>query len=182
MSTTLAPSTSSIVDCQTEGEKEVEAEEFGDNEPTITRNQSSASTAIVKVYPQFHHFPEMLDSLKPETDFSAPLLGSGKGYCLQSCCRPTGGGPMDEEACMSSNYGNCKTPNDISSTGHHLSQSPQRGNSTSQSHRRHYKSEDNPASDESSPLSPRKHPYAIVSRKALDDIETGTILSRKEGK
>lgn len=149
----------------------------------LTGTTASTTAAIVKVYPQLHHYPEMLDSLKTvggdpdESDFSgAPLLNCAT---KASCCQPgeIGGADGVGELCLLTN---CTVAGCVNNTseivigpgGHH-------------GYRMVCKNgENHPPSDESSPLTPRKHPYSIVPMKALHvhEIEVTNKLAKREGK
>lgn len=149
----------------------------------LSRNHiSGTAAAIVKVYPQLHRFPEMLDSLRQGGEHDerelvgAPLLTCAtKECCLASsgvsCCRPGEQGcgavqPDVGELCLLSN---CNVPGCVN-------------NSSNPNHRAFKGLGHNVPSDESSPLTPRKHPYSIVPLKSLHEIEAGNILAKKEGK
>ncbi|CAL8079637.1 unnamed protein product [Orchesella dallaii] len=137
---------------------------FQEYSHTSAVSEGGSSTAVVKVYPQQHQYPEMLDTLKPgeEKDFSVPLISSNK--CSPICTSNGHGGELCLVNCAGGNQRQCVAihPNHVVSRSVMI------------------KDGDSPPSDESSPLTPRKHPYTIVPIKNLDTMQNGK-LAKKEG-
>lgn len=140
------------------------------------------TAAIVKVYPQLHHYPEMLDSLKPGgenngSDFvGAPLLSCTGKSCKNGRHGDSNGGRGRENLFPNCNAPGCESVKVVNEVGN-------RGgcelNGFAQSYRN---GEHGINSDESSPLTPRTHPYSLVPMKSFNETESDGQAASKEGK